>query len=131
MADRAGQPLCDVLPAVHALAGCDITSKFGTKAAALKANPVSYLRGFGRTAAGNDEECLAITERYLVQGRHPGTHDIVTMDHLRCTLYHHRQSAIVLNLPPTSYATTARILRAFYAIDRLGFRLLRSLRVRI
>ena len=40
--------LCDVLPAIHALTGSNITSKVGTKAAALKAEPVSYLKGFGK-----------------------------------------------------------------------------------
>ena len=37
--------LCDVLPATHALTGSFITSKVGTKAAALKADQVSYLKG--------------------------------------------------------------------------------------
>ena len=39
--------LCHVLPAIHALTGSNITSKVGTKAAAPKADPVSYLKGFG------------------------------------------------------------------------------------
>ena len=41
--------MCEVLPVAHALTGCDFTStgKFGTKAAAVKANPVHHLRDFG------------------------------------------------------------------------------------
>jgi len=31
--------LCQVLPAVHVLTGCDYTSKIGTKHAALMTNP--------------------------------------------------------------------------------------------
>jgi len=40
-AGKIGRGLCQVLPAVHTLTGCDYTSKFGTKHAALKANPES------------------------------------------------------------------------------------------
>ena len=44
-------PLCaPVLLALHGLTGCDITSKIGTKQAALKADAVVYLQGFGATA---------------------------------------------------------------------------------
>jgi len=35
LSKRLGQRLCAVLPAVHSLTGCDITSKVGTKKAAL------------------------------------------------------------------------------------------------
>ena len=42
------KPVCEVLPATHALTGCDITSKFGTKAAGIKAQPVLYLQDFGK-----------------------------------------------------------------------------------
>ena len=47
LASDKGPDLCKVLPAVHTLTGCDYTSKVGTKQAALKANPVDYLQGFG------------------------------------------------------------------------------------
>ena len=40
--------LCDVLPTIHACTGSHITSKVEAKAAALKAGPVSYLKGFGK-----------------------------------------------------------------------------------
>lgn len=52
LAGKQGHELCDVLPAVHALTGCDITSKFGTKLAALKANPVKH-GGMIRTSASS------------------------------------------------------------------------------
>ncbi|KAG1651194.1 hypothetical protein GQR58_027383 [Nymphon striatum] len=41
-----GRDLCTVLPAIHNLTGCDITSTIGTKKAALKANPETHLQGF-------------------------------------------------------------------------------------
>ena len=73
LAQKIG-PLCDVLPAVHTLSGCDTTSKFGTKAAALTADPVSFLQGFGVNP--NDpciDETMAKAEAYLVQVLKPGS----------------------------------------------------------
>ena len=46
LAIRMGWPLCEELPAMHALTGCDTTSNVGTKPAALKANPAAYLKDF-------------------------------------------------------------------------------------
>ena len=43
LVNSVGQSMCDILPAVHALTGCDITSKFGTKSAALKTDPTKFL----------------------------------------------------------------------------------------
>jgi len=48
IAVKVGKPVCEVLPATHALTGCDITSKFDTKAAGINAEPVLYLKDFGR-----------------------------------------------------------------------------------
>ena len=45
---KVGKPVCEVFPATCVLTGCDITSKFGTKAAGIKAQPVLYLKDFGR-----------------------------------------------------------------------------------
>jgi len=45
---KVGKPVCEVLSATHALTGCDITSKFDTKAAGINAEPVLYLKDFGR-----------------------------------------------------------------------------------
>ena len=42
-----GCHLCEVPPAVHSLMGCDITSKVGTKKAALKADQEKLLQQFG------------------------------------------------------------------------------------
>ena len=48
LADHLGD-LCKVLPAVHPLTGSDYTSKFGTKYAALRANPERCLIEFGQS----------------------------------------------------------------------------------
>ena len=42
-----GDQLCRVLPALHSLTGCDITSEVGTKKAVLKAKPNASLTYFG------------------------------------------------------------------------------------
>ena len=55
IADRIGA-LSSVLPAVHALTGSDITSKFGTKA-----DPTLYLKDFGVNP--NDQHLERILNR--------------------------------------------------------------------
>jgi len=47
LAAQIGDNLCQVLPAVHVLSGCDYTSKIGTKHAALMTNPEHCLEEFG------------------------------------------------------------------------------------
>ena len=115
LVSSVGQSMCDVLPAVHALTGCDITSKFGTKSAALKADPTRLLVGFGqRTATMSDVECMN-AEKYLVQVLSRGNDSIETLDELRYQMYHQRKTVTILDLPPTSHAAQGHILRAFYA----------------
>ena len=46
--ERFGENTCSVLPALHSLTGCEITSKVGTEKAALKANPERYLGNLGK-----------------------------------------------------------------------------------
>jgi len=46
LAVKVGKPMCEVLPATHALTCCDSASKFGMKAAGIKAEPVLYLKDF-------------------------------------------------------------------------------------
>jgi len=54
--------MCEVLPATHALTCCDSSSKFGTKAADIKAEPVLYLKVFGGPygCAGLCAECSEV-----------------------------------------------------------------------
>jgi len=114
IAVKVGKPMCEVLPATHALTCCDSTSKFGMKAAGIKAEPVLYLKDFGRSHA-DVQDCVQNAEKLLVQVLNRGKHGIETMDHLRFNYYHHRKSMTVTDLPPTSYATEGHIQRAFYA----------------
>jgi len=114
IAVKVGKPMCEVLPATHALTCCDSTSKFGMKAAGIKAEPVLYLKDFGRSHA-DVQDCVQNAEKLLVQVLNRGKHGTETMDHLRFNYYHHRKSMTVTDLPPTSYATEGHIQRAFYA----------------
>jgi len=80
IAVKVGKPMCQVLPATYTLTGCDSTSKFGTKAAGIEAEPVLYLKDFGRA-------CMDVK------------HGTETMDHLRFNWYHHRKSMTINDLP--------------------------------
>ena len=91
-------------------------SKFGTKSAALKADPTKFLIGFGwSTTTLSDVECMN-AEKYLVQVLSRGNHSIETLDDLRFQMYHQRKTATIIDLPPTSHAAKGHILRAFYAV---------------
>ena len=59
-----GQQMCRTLLKTHIISGCDVTSKFGTKAAALKIKPEYYLLNFGKS-----DEMIGFQEakKYLVQ----------------------------------------------------------------
>lgn len=61
-----GRQLCAVLPALHSLTWCDITSKVGTKKAALNAEPQKYLLRFGESAQLTSRT-ITRTEQYLVK----------------------------------------------------------------
>lgn len=79
IADKTGRLMCEVVPAMHVLTGCDIPSKSGTKAVGIKAESVLYLKNFGR-AHTNVQDCLHNAEKYLVQVLNRGNHGIETMD---------------------------------------------------
>ena len=52
LAASVSRDICEVLPAVHSLTGCDYTSKVGSKKAACEFNPVYYLKSFGTITDG-------------------------------------------------------------------------------
>ena len=90
IAVKVGKSVCEVLPATHALTSCDITSKFGTKAAGINAEPVLYLKDFGR-AHTDVQDCVQNAEKFLVQVLNRGNHSTETMDRLRFNWYHNIQ----------------------------------------
>lgn len=102
---------------VHTLTGCDYISKVGTKHVALKANPKTYLKQFGRVTDDMDS-LLAASEEYLTQVLKKGTW-CRTIDQLRSYIYHHGKRVCFDQHPPTSYAMRVHILRAFYATNQI------------
>lgn len=116
LAEKMGQDLCQVLPAVHTLTGCDYTSKVGTKHAALTANPEHYLKDFGKAA--DLDTMFAMAEEYLTRVLKKGT-EFKTSDQLRSFIYHQSKRVCFEDLPPTSYAMQAHIRRSFFATNQL------------
>ena len=71
LAEKMDPEICKViLPLLH-LTGCDSSSKFGTKAAGLKANPAQHLQEFRKDPANID---FAGVEHYLINVFKSGTH---------------------------------------------------------
>ena len=88
-----------VLPALHSLTGSDISSKVGTKKAALKAEPVKHLQGFGAFSKINDAVSHE-AEKYLVNVLEHGC-KANNFNELRKHMFHHTKSSSLQNLPPT------------------------------
>ena len=107
-----GPHVCAVLPALHSLTGCDITSKVGTKKSALKANPVTYLTGFGISHC-LDDHVAQQAEEYLVHVIYLGC-KLSNFDELRVHQFRHLKSSSHQNLPPTTQGLKPHIYRAFY-----------------
>ena len=55
-----------VLPAVHSVTGCDITSKMETKKATLVTDSCKYLTSFGRSSTMCERD-IQLAEEYLVK----------------------------------------------------------------
>ena len=64
--DIMGSSVCKFVLKAHVLPGCDVTSKVGTKAAALENTHENYLRNFGETTEVT-RESFALSESCLAQ----------------------------------------------------------------
>ena len=109
---RLGPDLCTVLPALHSLTGCDITSKIGTKKAALKADPEIHLQGLGATTPLTSA-MIQHAEQHLVNVVDAGSKSSNFQD-LRADQFHFSKSTSHQNLLPTSQGLTPHIYPAFY-----------------
>ena len=117
LAASLSRDIGEVLPAVHSQTGCDYTSKVGSKKAAIGCNTAYYLKSFGYIMDGLSlERKIGNAEEYLVQVLERNT-ACKTMDELRIWMYHHHKGRSLDELPPTSHATRAHILRAFFATN--------------
>ncbi len=102
------------LPAIHALSGCDTTSKIGTKKAALKTATQSgcvELETFAKQPL--TEAMITSAERYLVSVI-SSDHTVKTFDKLRYNIYHKKSFQLDLEkLPCTSTSIQLHIKRAY------------------
>ena len=81
---KLGQQMCEILLMVHKLIDCDVTSRIGTKQAALKYH-VSHLVEFGSTDLP-DPSTFRLAEGYLCSVLCPKD-NCKTFDDLRYILY--------------------------------------------
>lgn len=109
---RLGGQLCSVLPALHSLTGCDITSRVGTKKAALKAEPERFLKQFGMSPTLS-QSTIDNAEQYLVKVLKKGS-TAKTFTEYREETFHFSKCSSLQNLPPTSHELLPHIQHAFY-----------------
>ena len=112
LADDLDPDLVEILPAIHALTGCDIASKVGSKSKAVKegANGYDILYSFGR--GDLSEEMIADAEKFLLNCI--TKHDVGTFDQLRVIVYREKHLQFGLErFPPTSDSIKQHILRAY------------------
>ena len=104
----------DVLPAVHALTGCDTTSKVGTKLKALKTaiSDCDLLKTFGKDQI--NDQMIANAEQFLVKCISSSKCVHKCFDVVSYETFHDKKFAFDLEkLPPTSTSIRQHILRAF------------------
>ena len=99
--DHLGRRLCAILPAVHSLTGCNITSKVGTKKAALKAEPEEFLKNFG-TLPTLSLPTIRKAELYLVKVLKSGS-KAKDFSELWAKVFHREKGSSHHSLPPTSH----------------------------
>ena len=114
------QDLAEVLPAIHALTGCDTTSKFGTKGMAFKEgkkNGYNLLYSFGRDEISN--QMTADAEKFLLNCIK--RHDVSTFDELRYIVYHEKHLQFdIERFPPTSASVATCSIPREYSTEPTG-----------
>ena len=115
--------LDEVLPAIHALTGCDTATKVGTKSRAVREGAGCYhlLYAFGRDALSH--EMIADAAKFLLKCI--TKHDVDTFDELRFIVYHEKYLEFdIERFPPTSDNIRQHILRAHICSVLYGYTLL-------
>ena len=108
MHSNIGHDMYSVIPRLHALTGCDVTSKIETKYGALNAKPVDYLTEFGQNKNLCHEEAEK-AESYLVTVLSPSP---------ACIELYLDKSSSLIELPPTSSSIFWHILRSHFVIHQ-------------
>ena len=108
-----GCDVVDILPAVHALTGCDTTSKVGTKSKALKTaiSCGNLVQTFGKDEI--NDEMIVDAEQFLVKCVSSSkSHLHKCFDELRHEMYHAKKFTFDFEkLPPTNTSIKQHILR--------------------
>ena len=102
-----------MLPALHALTECDITSKTCSKKAPLKfadTDITENLKTFGKTVINID---LIITAKSFLVKCIDSKANSENFDKLRMEYYHHNNKFNLEKIPPTSASIQKHIQRAF------------------
>ena len=113
LADTLDPSVVSILPAAHALTGCDTTSKISTKNNLIKhvmnGKHNSYIESFGKKELDND--MIAAAEFFLVR-LFSDVEDVKTFNELRYSVYHKNSANLDLEkLPCTSIAIELHIRR--------------------
>ena len=91
--------ICKTLLKTHVVSGCDVSSKIGTKAAALKNTPENYLQNFGESDEVKTED-INLAEKYFVQLIQKKS-KCCNSKELRLNMYKQKGKSL-FDLPPTS-----------------------------
>ena len=95
LVDQLDNNLVSCLPAIHALSGCDSTSKVGPKLSGMKASmDLSLLEGFGVEELS--PQMISNAEKFLVSGLKKT--DCSTVDEYRWEQYHNAKKELDFNL---------------------------------
>ena len=113
LAKKLGPHQCSVIMKAHILTGCDITSKVGTKSAALQAEPTEFLDTFGEHNTLENYEAIK-GEEYLVKVLKPKSLS-KTFNELRFEQYVEKKTNI-LQLAPTSQSIQGHLLRCHFVV---------------
>ena len=103
-----------LLPALHSLTGCDVTSKVGTKHNAVKA--AHEITHYNLLTFGVDElneEMIKSAESFLVASLPYNTKGMSTFDEVRHSQYHKTNIKDLSNFPCTSSSLRTHIKRAY------------------
>ena len=112
-----------MIPAIHALTGCDTTSKVSTKKVAFacaQSDSVDFIQTFAKQPLS--ENMINDAESFLVKCLSPKSISVSTFDELRYIKYHSQSFNLDFEkLPTTSTSIRKHIKRAYFQ----GFRWLR------
>ena len=107
--DQMDNSLISYLPAIHALNGCDSTSKVGRRLASLKTSmDISLLKGFGVDELSL--QMISNAENFFVSGLKSTT--CSTFDEYRWEHYHNSKKLTLISLSavPQRYNSTSKEL---------------------